>query len=68
MKIHITNLYGIKNEMASLQHKVAYAAKMLDFFELGIYRYPVETDSLDELRKRLDGIIAAVEPSDVVGV
>ena len=68
MKIHITNLYGIKNEMASLQHKVAYAARMLVFFELGIYRYPVETDSLDELRKRLDGIIAAVEPSDVVGV
>ncbi len=65
MKTHITNVYGMnRNSLVSLQHRVADVARKLGFFELGIYRYPVETDSDAELQKRLDGICAAVEPGD----
>ena len=65
MKTHITNVYGMnRNSLVSLQHRVADVARKLGFFELGIYCYPVETDSDAELQKRLDGICAAVEPGD----
>ncbi|SEJ17150.1 Lipopolysaccharide biosynthesis protein, LPS:glycosyltransferase [Lachnospiraceae bacterium A10] len=65
MKIFITNRYGAKNDITvDLQHRVADIARKLGFLELGIYRYPVETDSDAELQKRLDGICAAVEPGD----
>ena len=65
MKTHITNVYGMnRNSLVSLQHRVADVARKLGFFELGIYRYPVDTDSDAELQKRLDGICAAVEPGD----
>ena len=53
MKTHITNVYGMnRNSLVSLQHRVADVARKLGFFELGIYRYPVETDSDAELQKR----------------
>ncbi len=65
MKTFITNSYGMgKDRTIDLQHRVADVARKLGFFELGIYRYPVETDSDIELQKRLDGICAAVEPGD----
>ncbi len=65
MKILITNIYGTSdNNLCSLQHKVTEIARKIGFYELGIYRYPVETDSDAELQKRLDGICAAVEPGD----
>lgn len=67
MKVHITNLYGLGGTAAKAQHQVADIAKdMLHYNELGIYRYPVESDSPEMLRTRLDGIIASVERGDIV--
>jgi len=68
MKIHITNLYNFNSNDALVkkQHRIADAARDLGFTEMGIFSYPVETDTPRELSKRLDGIIAALEPEDVV--
>ena len=65
MKTFITNSYGRGSDrLVTLQHRVADVARKLGFFEIGIYCYPVETDSDIELQKRLDGICAAVEAGD----
>ena len=68
MKIHITNLYNFnQNDMlVKNQHRVAEAGHSLGYREMGIFSFPVETDSAGELSKRLDGIIAALEAEDVV--
>lgn len=68
MKIHITNLYNFNKEdqLVQRQHKFADAGRSLGFYEMGIFSYPVETDTGSELSKRLDGIIAALETDDVV--
>ena len=68
MKIHITNLYNFNkdDQLVQRQHKFADAGRSLGFFEMGIFAYPVETDTASELSKRLDGVIAALEPEDVV--
>lgn len=66
MKIHITNLYNFNayDQMVIRQHRFANAGRNLGFHEMGIFSYPVATDSPGELSKRLDGIIAALEPGD----
>ena len=68
MKIHITNLYNFnQNDMlVKKQHRVVEAGLSLGYREMGIFSFPVETDSAGELSKRLDGIIAALEAEDVV--
>ena len=68
MKYHITNLYNFNpnDTLATKQHRFTNVARSLGFYEMGIFSYPVETDTLSELGKRLDGIIAALEPEDVV--
>ena len=66
MKVHITNIYGTKDTNISIHNRMARLGKSLGFYEMGIYRYPVATDSPEGLDKRLDGIIAAVEPDDIV--
>ena len=68
MKIHITNLYNLKKEdpMVTKQHRFAQAGLQLGFREMGIFGYPVKTDTEAELSRRLDGIIAALEPEDLV--
>lgn len=68
MKIHITNLYNFNPEdaLVAKQHHFTTVARTLGFLEMGIFSYPVETDTYDELSKRLDGIIAALESDDVV--
>ena len=68
MKIHITNLYNLKKEdpMVTKQHCFAQAGLQLGFREMGIFGYPVETDTKSELSRRLDGIIASLEPEDLV--
>lgn len=68
MKIHITNLYNLKKDdvLVKRQHRFAEAGHALGFREMGIFSYPVETDADTELSKRLDGIIAALEPEDLV--
>ena len=67
MKVHITNLYGIGGTAGQAQHMIAdIAKKNLNFNELGIYRYPVESDTTEMLRTRMDGIVASVSPGDIV--
>lgn len=70
MKIHITNLYNFNknDELVSKQHRFTEAALGLGFREMGIFAYPVDTDSKGELSKRLDGILSSLEAEDVVFV
>lgn len=67
-KVHITNIYGLlKNRyIADRQKIIAKHAHELGWLEMGVYVYPTETDSQEELDKRLDGIISAVEQGDIV--
>ncbi len=68
MKIHITNLYNFNKDdiLVKKQHQFADAGLALSFLEMGIFSYPVETDTPSELSKRIDGIIAALESEDLV--
>ena len=68
VKIHITNLYNLNQNdtLVKKQHRVAEAGFSLGYREMGVFSFPVETDSAGELSKRLDGIIAALEAEDVV--
>lgn len=61
MKVHITNIYGYIGTGAKAQNDVTKIAKSdLQYEELGIYRYPVESDTSEMLRTRLDGILASI--------
>ncbi len=67
MKVHIPNLYGIGGTIGKAQQMVADIAKRdLHYNELGIYKYPMDSDTPDMLRTRLDGIIASVSHGDIV--
>lgn len=68
MKMHITNSYHYhgNSDISLLQQQFATAGRELGFFEMGIYCYPVATDTPGELSRRLDGIIASLEYEDVV--
>lgn len=67
MKMHITNVYGASGTWVKAQNAVAdIAKKELHYNELGIYKYPVESDTPDMLRARLDGILASVSFGDIV--
>ena len=70
MKFHITNLYNFNkgDVLVEKQHRFAEAGRALGFLEMGVFSYPVETDTTGELSRRLDGIIASLEPEDVVFV
>ncbi len=70
MKVHITNTYGFNNQVESIkkQHYFAGIARKINFYEMGIFQYPVKSDSQGELSKRMDGIIASIETGDVVCV
>lgn len=67
MKVHITNLYGMGGAAGKAQQMTAnIARKELNYHELGIYRYPIQSDTPDMLRTRLDGIVASVSHGDIV--
>lgn len=67
MKVHITNLYGMGGTAARAQHMIADIAKRsLGYNELGIYRYPMSSDTSEMLRARMDGIVASVGYGDIV--
>lgn len=69
MQVHITNIYGLVSVSAALQAQnraVDIATKMLGFKELGIYCYDINTDTNENLSRRLDGIIASVKFGDTV--
>ena len=58
MKAHITNLYNFCKDdpLVERQHLFASVARTQGFLEMGIFEYPVATDSEMELSKRIDGI------------
>lgn len=66
MTIHITRTYNAFGTPGIAQGKVADIAKELGFREMGIFKYPVETDSDEGLRTRLDGILASLQDEDIV--
>lgn len=67
MKVHITNVSGMAGAAGDAQQMVAgIAKKHLHYNVLGIYRYPVESDSLEMLCTCLDGILASVSHGDIV--
>lgn len=68
MKIHITNIYNFKmdDQLVKTQQYIAKVGRDIGFHEMGIFSYPVETDTSSELSKRLDGVISALEDEDVV--
>lgn len=69
MKVHITNIYGHSSVSTALkaQNRTAdLAREVLNFNELGIYCYQVNSDSPEMLSTRLDGIIAPVGHGDIV--
>ena len=67
MKVHITNIYGMGGTAIKAQHAVADIARdILHYNELGIYRYPIDSDSIEMLRTWLDGIMASIGNGDIV--
>ncbi len=67
MRVHVTNVYGgdINDRNSAIQKNIAEVGRSLQFNEIGIYRYPVSSDTKDELAKRIDGIIAGIAYGDV---
>lgn len=66
--IHISNLYGINmsgNNYDNQQY-IAKIGRELGFNELGLFLYPVDTDTEQELGKRIDGITSSVRRGDTV--
>lgn len=58
MRVHITNLYGYSTTSVAMkaQNRTARVAKEnLNYNELGIFCYNVDTDSPEMLFSRLDG-------------
>lgn len=67
MKVHITNLYNMGGTAARAQHMITEIAKSnLNYNELGIFRYPMNSDTSEMFRTRMDGIVAAVNFGDIV--
>lgn len=66
MKVHITNIYGLGKTETKTQNDVVHIANRdLQYGELGIYCYAVESDTAEMLRTRIEGIIASVGSNDV---
>ena len=66
MRVHITSLYGMMGVVGVSQRRTAEIGRQLGFNELGIFRYPVESDTDTELSKRYDGISAGIGSGDIV--
>lgn len=68
MKLHISNINGFNasKELLDAQAKISKVGIELGAYEMGIYTYPVDSDSDVELSKRLDGIISALGFGDIV--
>lgn len=68
MAMHITNLCGMNSKVTTIisQQNVTEIARQLGFTEMDIYLYPADSDTHSELRKRLDGITAAVGDNDII--
>lgn len=70
LRTHITNIYGQSPSSTAMiaQNMVTEVAKSIGFNEIGIYSYPIHTDTPQEIRKRIDGMLAGVSNHDIVVV
>ncbi|MCI8287452.1 MAG: sugar transferase [Lachnospiraceae bacterium] len=67
MKVHITNVSGLAGAAGNAQQRVTDIARRYLYVNvLGIFHYPVESDTPEMLRTRLDGILAAISHGDTV--
>ncbi|MGN1408340.1 glycosyltransferase [Lactobacillus sp.] len=67
MKIHISNIHNAAlSDRVKLQHKLAEAGHALGMYELGIFSYPVDSDTPEQLSTRLDGLVSSLEHGDRV--
>jgi len=66
MITHITNINNIAGTAPLAQENVSKIAHQLDMREIGLFLYPVWTDSDQDLSRRMDGIIASIHPNDIV--
>lgn len=70
LRTHITNIYGQSPSSTAMiaQNMVTEVAKSIGFNEIGIYSYPIHTDTPQEIRKRIDGMLAGVSAHDIIVV
>ena len=66
MNVYITKLNGMGHMMQSVQHMTAEIAHQLGFREMGVYYYNVRTERPEQRSVRFDGIIAGMQPGDIV--
>ena len=68
MKVYITKLNGMSfmSTEQYAQHMAADIAHTLGIREMGIYRYHADGESVENRRRRLDGIIAGINAGDIV--
>ena len=57
MNVHITNLYRIAGTCALAQNHTAQIARQMGLLQMGLYHYPIQSDTDGELNSRLDGIV-----------
>ncbi|MGT2911807.1 sugar transferase [Streptococcus cameli] len=68
MRVYITNINGHSGTSTAqiAQNMVTDIATELGYRELGVFCYPMSSDSNEELSKRIDGILASVRNGDVI--
>lgn len=65
MGIHITSINNMAAVVRETQNNISDIAHGLGWKEMGIYAYPVHTDTDNDLSHRLDGIIASLQINDI---
>ncbi len=68
MEVYITRVKGLSlwNQSQYMQSMVAEIGYELGFREMGIYRYNGDNESEQSLSSRIDGIIAGINPGDII--
>ncbi len=66
MSVHITKTYNIGGLIGLRQNAVRNAAETLGYKEMSLFKFPDQYDTDAELHVRMDGIISALCPNDIV--
>lgn len=66
MNVYITKLNGMGGTTQYMQRMTANIAHQLGFREMGIYHFNANTEKSEHLHVRIDGIIAGMQPGDIV--
>ena len=66
MHLYITRINGMGGTTQYMQSMTANIAHQLGFREMGIYRYNANAESAGERSVRFDGMIAGIQPGDIV--